>query len=69
MDVQMVEEVEDVHMEEVDVVDVQMDYVEVVDVPMDEALAELELADMLGALEPDADEEVSKYAVSIKNPN
>ncbi|XP_060855626.1 uncharacterized protein LOC132933344 [Metopolophium dirhodum] len=71
-DVEGVEVVEDVEFvevqmdggDDVEVVEVQMDGgddVEVVEVQMDEVQAELEFVDMLDELQPDVDEEVSKY--------
>ncbi|XP_060855151.1 uncharacterized protein LOC132932807 [Metopolophium dirhodum] len=67
--VEVVEDVEFVEVQmdggdDVEVVEVQMDGgddVEVVEVQMDEVQAELEFVDMLDELQPDVDEEVSKY--------
>ncbi|XP_060854965.1 uncharacterized protein LOC132932605 [Metopolophium dirhodum] len=66
---EVVEDVEFVEVQmdggdDVEVVEVQMDGgedVEVVEVQMDEVQAELEFVDMLDELQPDVDEEVSKY--------
>lgn len=50
-------------------VDDEDEGVEVIEVLMDEALADLEFADLLDVLQPDIDEEVSKYILFVQDQN